>query len=105
MDNMRDCSTKGRLKYQKGLQAAKGKRKIWHNGSSNHASVLSEEDVAMVKSTTKGYGKGVAFAKHLGVSETVISGIWLGKRWSHITPDAASKARCAAFIAAMGGGE
>lgn len=93
-DNMRDCSEKGRLRFQNGLAAANGKRKTWHKGSANHASILSESAVTVIKSIKKRYGLGAALAKHFGVSETVISGIWLGQRWAHIipTPESASEA-------------
>lgn len=101
-DNMQDCVAKGRLRFQKGLFAAKGKRKIWHKGTANHMAVLTEEQVAMVKSTTKAYGLGVAFANHFGVSQTVISGIWSGKRWSHIVPNDADAKRCEAFLKTHG---
>lgn len=99
--NMRDCVNKGRLNPQNGCMAMLKVRKP-KLGSSNHESKLTESDVQMVKSIKPAYGFGRLIARKLKVSETVISGIWKGKRWAHITPDATAAQRAEAFVKTIG---
>jgi hypothetical protein len=89
-DNMRDCSSKGRLKYENGLLAASGKRR-YNSGEDNHASVLTEADAKIIRSTPRAYGIGVKLAKRFGVSPAVISGIQMGKRWKRTSNPRDSK--------------
>ncbi len=91
-DNMRDCSSKGRLRFENGLKKAKGKRKIWHRGQANHAAKLTDADVSLIKSISPAYGRGAKIARHFGVSLTVVSGIWKGSRWSHVAPESSQRA-------------
>lgn len=101
-DNMADCSQKGRLRFENGIRATKGKRTTWYRGASNHASKLREEDVAVIKSVKPRYGLGAAFARHFGVSESVVSGIWKNKRWAHVQPDEAARSRCEFILKTLG---
>lgn len=72
------------------------------NGEINHQSVLSDADAAVIKAIGAGYGRGVAVAKQFKVSQTVVSGIWKGKRWKHIQPDASARQRAEAFLRTLG---
>jgi hypothetical protein len=80
-DNMADCSSKGRLRYQNGLLAAKGMRKIWHAGEDNPAAKLTAEQAAEAALCPRKYGSAIALARRFGVSSTVICGIRDGHRW------------------------
>lgn len=88
-----------------GIKSAEGKRKIWHKGASNHASVLSDEDAETIKASPKIYRSGAALARHFKVTETVITGIRLGKRWAHVKVSEAGKARAASLFRALKLGE
>jgi hypothetical protein len=98
-DNMRDCVRKGRLRPGNGCAAMLRVRRI-KTGSSNHQSKLSESDVAIIKAIPKRYGVGRALARRFNVSETVISGIWRGKRWPQVIASASQRAE--ALLKAIG---
>lgn len=100
-DNERDKVRKGRHNTSPGARAMLKTRHL-KSGSSNHASVLTEEDVAMIKSISKAYGRGAALAKHFSVSNTVIGGIWRGKRWAHVTTNTTARQRAEVFLRVIG---
>lgn len=85
-DNMRDMVSKNRHNTRPGCLTMLKVRHV-RRGESNHEAVLSNADVAIIRAINKRYGLGRVIASYFGVSETVISGIWLGKRWTHIQPD------------------
>ena len=100
--NMQDMVRKNRHNPEAKAAACRNMlktRRVWR-GSDNHASKLIESDVMMVKGIKPAYGLGRVMAMELGVSETVISGIWKGKRWVHIQPDATARQRAEAFLKA-----
>ena len=103
-DNMRDMVSKGRHNPTAKAQACRNMLKIRcvKSGASNHQSILSDDDAATIKAIKPAYGRGVAVARHFKVSETVVSGIWTGKRWAHIVPDATATQRAEAFIRTIG---
>lgn len=100
-DNMKDMVSKKRHNTRPGCLAMLKVRRT-RRGSSNHQAVLSEEDASIIKSIKPCYGMGASVAKYFGVSETVVSGIWKGRRWAHITPDATARQRAEAFLRTIG---
>ena len=100
-DNMRDMVSKGRNNSRPGCLAMLKVRRS-NCGAGNHQSVLSDGDAATIKAIAPGYGRGAAVAKHFGVSGSVISGIWKGKRWNHVVPDASALQRAEAFLRTVG---
>ena len=81
-DNMQDCLKKGRMSTD--TTHMKGKRKVWHKGSKNHAAKLTEEQAKEARECPRVYGAATALAKKFGVSITVIVGIRNDKRWKQI---------------------
>lgn len=65
LDNMRDCSTKGRHSH----------------GQSSHASKLTEDTVRMIRGSSEGYLK---MAARLGVSGSTVYAIRKRKTWAHV---------------------
>lgn len=97
-DNMKDCSSKGRLRPENGCRAMLRTRRL-RFGSENTQSKLMESDVATIKGIKKAYGMGRVLAVHFGVSEQVISGIWSGRRWPQVE---ANQNTAEAFLRTLG---
>lgn len=101
IDNMKDMVSKKRHNTRPGCLAMLKVRRI-KAGEDNHQAVLSDADAALIKSIKPARGRGVAVAKHFGVSASVVSGIWKGKRWARLVPDATAAQRAAAFLRTLG---
>lgn len=100
-DNMKDMVAKKRHNTRPGCFAMLKVRRV-KAGQNNHEAVLSDSDAATIKAIKPAYGRGAAVANHFKVSATVVSGIWKGKRWAHIVPDAAAAQRAEAFLRTIG---
>ena len=79
-DNERDKVSKGRHNTAPGCQAMLRNRN--QTGSRNPASKLTEEQVKEIRFTQQQHGIGAKLARAYGVSQTVISGIRKGTRWT-----------------------
>jgi len=100
-DNMRDMVSKNRHNTVPGCFAMLKVRNC--SGSRNPQAKLSEEDAELIKSIPKVYGRGAKVARHFGVHEEIVSGIWRGKRWKHIKPSQDSIQKAKAFLLTMEG--
>jgi hypothetical protein len=98
---MKDMVAKGRHNTAAGCYAMLKIRRR-QNGENNHQAKLTSGDVAFVRAVGRGYGRGVRLAKQLGVSATVISGIWNGNRWPHVKTDSTASQRAEAFLKTLG---
>lgn len=99
---MRDMVQKGRYNAEAKRRNAftmLSKRQV--KGERNSQAVLSESDARLIKSIKKSYGLGAKLARHFGISETVVSGILKGKRWTHIKPTENDRQRALAFLAML----
>lgn len=100
-DNEQDKVSKGRHNTTPGCRAMLRIRSL-KTGSQNHEAKLLESEVQVIKAIKPAYGLGRILAKRFGVSETVISGIWKGKRWPQVQPDELARQRAEAFLKCLG---
>lgn len=63
-----------------------GSRETRHFGESNGASVLTEHDVAYIRSFPKRYGSVLHLAKMFGVHPSTIHRVLNGSKWNHTKP-------------------
>lgn len=79
-DNMQDASKKKRWAGW----TSEARKLAVARGENSGKATLTDEQVAVIKSIPKKFGRGVALTRYFGVDPMVVGNIWNERHWTHI---------------------